>query len=189
LVVQATRSEAPLSRKVVPSRNAPFCPVELGIKRSRHVIDRGPPDAEASTSTGYQIPQATRTEATHKQVCSSAPSRYTGTPLCPTEFQGHHSIRSQTQYSKLAEDRGSRAASRISLAMNTSQFIQRDGFCSPGGAHPPTAAPPLAVPTPQGGDSSKRTGCYDVMATPSSENTRPDLRTTYAVGRRLITSR
>ena len=31
LIVQATRSEAPRSRDVVPSRNAPFRPVELRI--------------------------------------------------------------------------------------------------------------------------------------------------------------
>ena len=34
---------------MVPSRNTPFRPVELGIKRPVHVTDRGPPDAEAST--------------------------------------------------------------------------------------------------------------------------------------------
>jgi hypothetical protein len=45
LIVQATRSEAPRSRNVVPPRkNTTFCPVELGILRSMHVIDRRPPD-------------------------------------------------------------------------------------------------------------------------------------------------
>ena len=48
VIVQATRSEAPRSREMVPSRNTPFRPVELGIKRPVHVTDRGPSDAEAS---------------------------------------------------------------------------------------------------------------------------------------------
>jgi len=48
LIVQATWSEAPRSREVVLSRNTPFRPVELGIKRPMHVTDRGPSDAEAS---------------------------------------------------------------------------------------------------------------------------------------------
>ena len=47
LIVQATRSEAPRIRDVVPSRNTPFRPVELGFKEPMHVTDRGPPDAEA----------------------------------------------------------------------------------------------------------------------------------------------
>jgi len=47
-IVQATWLEAPRSREMFHSRNTPFRPVGLRIKRPVHVTDRGPPDAEAS---------------------------------------------------------------------------------------------------------------------------------------------
>jgi len=55
LIVQATWSEAPRSRDVVPSRNTSFRPVELGIKRPMHVTDRGPPDADSSTEVLWKV--------------------------------------------------------------------------------------------------------------------------------------
>jgi hypothetical protein len=38
IIVQATWLEALRSGKVVPSRNTPFCPVELGIKPPLHEL-------------------------------------------------------------------------------------------------------------------------------------------------------
>jgi hypothetical protein len=48
IIVQATWLEELRSGKVVTSRNALFCPVELGIKPPMHGTDRGPPDTKTS---------------------------------------------------------------------------------------------------------------------------------------------
>ena len=67
-------------------------------------------------------------------------------------------------FSGLAEDLWSQAA-----AASVSRFNHRGPFCGkvvlPWGVHPPTIASSLAVPTPQGGDTShpKVRGAYRLL--------------------------
>jgi len=79
---------------------------------------------------------------------------------------------SQTEYSKLTEDRGSQEAARIriSLTLNPSQSIPREGFAPLGGSSTYCRTNPRRVPRYSQtlrGRLLRRTGYYDVVATPS----------------------
>jgi hypothetical protein len=113
---------------------------------------------------GWQIVRATRSECNpHSCVAWTLHVIY---PFAQPNFKPSlHVITNQVlKVSRGPRVTGSRPQqSRVSPGGSQT----REGF-APWWAHPPTAAaPPLAVPTPQGGDSSKRTGCYDVMVMPS----------------------
>lgn len=56
---------------------------------------------------------------------------------------------------------------RISLTMVNWRKPFHEKVLLTWGSLPPTAALPLSVPTSQGRDTRKRTGCCDVIATPS----------------------